>query len=69
MPPGQHNILHAAATGVNAIFSAVNGVVEIRIVLEGVMVDYSWIVGATDRERITHYVPLAFGAVEEEKLA
>lgn len=65
--PAHDEILHAALRGINPVAGGIDLVSVVRVRREGLgAVDDGRTVGAPDGEGITHHVPLALAAVEEE---
>lgn len=70
MTPREHDVVKSTSRGVDTSLGAVDRVLKILVVLEGLCSkDDPVIEGAANRERITDNVPLSLSAVEEEKLA
>lgn len=67
--PAEHDIIHAAARTVDAVFGAVDGVFAVRVVLECARVDDGVVEAAADGEGVPDDVPLPLGVVEEEEFA
>ena len=67
--PAQHDVIHAAAGSVDAVFAAVDGMARVRVGGKGVRVDDGAIEGTANGEGVANDIPLALRVEEEEQFA
>ena len=68
--PGEHDVVQATARRVDTVLGAVDLVVVVRVILEGLgAVDDTVVESQSDGEGITHDIPLAAGTEEVQQLA
>lgn len=69
--PAEHDVVEADTRRVDAELGAVDGVVVVRVALEGLRVDAALVKGAADGERVADAVPLALreAVPEQHQLA
>ena len=68
--PGEHDVVQPTARRVDTVLGAVDLVVVVRVILEGLgAVDDTVVEAQTNGEGITHNIPLATGIEEVQQLA